>query len=641
MAEDFPAGLIDFNAGAQIASYQLEEEIGRGGMAVVYRARDVRLGRWVALKVLAQDYAQDEAFRQRFIRESRTAAAVDHPNIIPIFDAGEASGVLYIAMRYVAGQDVHSLLYRAGPLPAARALSIVSQVAAALDAAHACGLVHRDVKPANMLLGGVAENGRADHVYLSDFGISKQLNATTSLTLTGQVLGTLNYLAPEQIEGRQVDGRADAYALACAAFEMLAGAPPFRRDENMAVMWAQLNAPPPRLTSLRPDLPPAVDQVMGRALAKSPDARYPSCLAFSAALQQACGPALAAPDPTARPVPPPRAAAATSADPVPGPPPTPSDPASPGLGAPAPAGPADPASAGPPPGGLAGPASGGPTGPAPDVLAGPVADGPAYPASPGPANPSSGDMANPAPDVLAGPVADGPAYPGSRGPAYPSSDGPAYLASDILAGPVADGPAYPASGGLAGPPPAGLWRAGDSGRPPARQNPVPAGPGTTPMPVPGLPAAGPRGTTPPKRRGRGVAAVVACLVVLAAGGAAYAALRNSSFLKGTPATTGSSLQPGGGTGPVRTVRAYYSAITTHEYLRAWNLGGKNSGSTFSEFEAGLGTTRADRVIILGHIGDTVTARLLAVQTDGSVKHFMGKYVVQHGVIITFRVTQTS
>ena len=139
MAEDLPAGLIDFSAGAQIASYQLEEEIGRGGMAVVYRARDVRLGRLVALKVLAPDYAaQDESFRQRFIRESRTAAAVDHPNIIPIFDAGEAGGVLYIAMRYVAGQDVHGLLHSAGPLPVPRALGIVGQVASALDAAHAC-----------------------------------------------------------------------------------------------------------------------------------------------------------------------------------------------------------------------------------------------------------------------------------------------------------------------------------------------------------------------------------------------------------------------------------------------------------------------------------------------------------------------
>ena len=265
------------------------EEIGRGGMAVVYRARDVRLGRWVALKVLAGDLARDDAFRRRFIRESRAAAAVDHPNIIPIFDAGEAGGVLFIAMRYVGGQDVHSLLNRAGPLPPARAAGIVAQVASALDAAHACGLVHRDVKPANMLLGGLAEDGSEDHTYLSDFGISKTSQATTNLTLTGQVLGTLNYLAPEQIEGRPVDGRADAYSLACAAFEMLAGAPPFRRDQSLAVMWAQLSAPPPALTSARPDLPAGVDQVMFRGLAKAPEDRYPNCRAFAAALQEACG----------------------------------------------------------------------------------------------------------------------------------------------------------------------------------------------------------------------------------------------------------------------------------------------------------------------------------------------------------------
>ncbi|MGH3123187.1 MAG: protein kinase domain-containing protein, partial [Streptosporangiaceae bacterium] len=324
MAEDFPSGLADSGSPAsggpvpggpvpggpvpggpvpgspvagspvpgntgQIASYEMVEEIGRGGMAVVYRARDVRLGRWVALKVLGEDLARDEAFRRRFIRESRAAAAVDHPNIIPIFDAGEANGVLFIAMRYVGGQDVHSLLNRMGPLPPARATGIVTQVASALDAAHACGLVHRDVKPANMLLGGLAEDGSEDHVYLSDFGISKTSQATTNLTLTGQVLGTLNYLAPEQIEGRGVDGRADAYSLACAAFEMLAGGPPFRREQSLAVMWAQLSAPPPPLTSMRRDLPPAVDQVMARGLAKPPEDRYPSCRAFAAALQEACG----------------------------------------------------------------------------------------------------------------------------------------------------------------------------------------------------------------------------------------------------------------------------------------------------------------------------------------------------------------
>jgi serine/threonine protein kinase len=509
VAEDLPAGLIDFSAGAQIASYQLEEEIGRGGMAVVYRARDVRLGRLVALKVLAQDYAQDESFRQRFIRESRTAAAVDHPNIIPIFDAGEAGGVLYIAMRYVAGQDVHGLLHSAGPLPVARALGIVGQVASALDAAHACGLVHRDVKPANMLLGGVADTGRADHVYLSDFGISKQLNATSSLTMTGQVLGTLNYLAPEQIEGRQVDGRADGYALACTAFELLAGSPPFRRDENMAVMWAQLNAPPPKLTSLRPELPPAVDQVLARALAKPAADRYPTCLAFSAALQQACAPVL---DGTAR---------------VPGSPP------------------------------------------------------------PRPARPAAPTAADPAP------------APATASPGQPSA--------------------------LAG---------------------EPARPATTPMPV--LPAPGPARRPTPRKRRRALGAVVACVLALAAGGAAYAALHDSALRTGPPAaagSTGASAPPSGvapaPVTPVGTVQAYYAAISAHQYLRAWNLGGKNSGTTFSQFENGFTTTQADRVTIIDHAGNAVTARLSAVQTDGSVKNFLGKYLVENGVITKFFVTQLS
>jgi serine/threonine-protein kinase len=243
----------------------------------------------VALKILAPDLALDQVFRQRFIRESRAAAAVDHPNIIPIFDAGEADGVLFIAMRYVGGQDVRSLLDRFGALPAARAAGIVGQVASALDAAHACGLVHRDVKPANMLLNDPPERDAADHVYLSDFGVSKRSEATSHLTQTGQLVGTLDYLAPEQIEGRPVDARTDIYALACAAFEMLAGTPPFKRDQSMAVLWAQLSADPPALTSRRPDLPPAVDQVIAKALAKAPADRYDTCLGFASSLEAACG----------------------------------------------------------------------------------------------------------------------------------------------------------------------------------------------------------------------------------------------------------------------------------------------------------------------------------------------------------------
>jgi len=276
-------------AGSQIAGYQIEEQIGRGGMAVVYRASDPRLNRSVALKILAPELAGDSAFRQRFMREMRAAASVDHPHIVPVFDAGEADGVLYIAMRYVSGQDLRTLLDAEQALPAARVVHIIAQVASALDDAHARGLIHRDVKPGNMLIGTVAGSGQHDHVYLSDFGLSKPEVSGANLTLTGQFLGTLDYMAPEQAEGHQVDGRADLYSLACTAFEMLTGQPPFKRDQGFAVLWAQLSAPAPSLRALRPDLPPAVDEVMARAMAKSPADRYRTCTEFASALRAACG----------------------------------------------------------------------------------------------------------------------------------------------------------------------------------------------------------------------------------------------------------------------------------------------------------------------------------------------------------------
>jgi serine/threonine protein kinase len=282
------AAVAGFEVGSRVAGYRLEEQVGAGGMAVVFRARDERLGRLVALKILAPALAADEAFRQRFIGESRAAAAVDDPHIVPVFEAGEASGVLFIAMRYVPGGDVRALMRRAGVLPPGRAVWILSQVASALDAAHAAGLVHRDVKPANMLVD--ARAGRPDHVYLSDFGLSKgTLSTSVGLTGAGRFLGTANYISPEQIEGKPVDGRADEYALACAAFEMLTGVPPFRRDEPMAVMYAQLSEPPPPLTSRRPDLSPAADQVFARALAKAPADRYATCREFADALHAAFG----------------------------------------------------------------------------------------------------------------------------------------------------------------------------------------------------------------------------------------------------------------------------------------------------------------------------------------------------------------
>jgi serine/threonine protein kinase len=279
--------LAGFASGSRIAGYRLEEQIGQGGMAVVFRAQDERLQRQVALKVLSPALAADEAFRHRFIRESRSAAAVDDPHIIPVFEAGDADGVLFIAMRYVPGGDAGTLVHRQGPLPVARAATIISAVASALDAAHAAGLVHRDVKPANMLVD--ARPGRPDHVYLSDFGLTKGALSSASLTGTGHVLGTLNYCAPEQIQGRRVDARTDEYALACAVFALLTGEPPFPRDEGMAVLYAQLSMPPPRLTSRRTGLPPAVDDVVLQALAKAPEGRYASCGEFADALRMALG----------------------------------------------------------------------------------------------------------------------------------------------------------------------------------------------------------------------------------------------------------------------------------------------------------------------------------------------------------------
>ena len=279
--------VVSFAAGSRIAGYRLEEQIGRGGMAVVFRARDEQLGRLVALKILAPALAGDTGFRRRFISESRAAAAIDDPHIVPVFAAGEADGVLFIAMRYVGGGDAQSLLSREGPLPPARVAAIVSPVASALDAAHRAGLLHRDVKPSNMLMDVLP--GRPDHVYLSDFGVSKVVASTSGITRAGEVLGTLDYMSPEQIGGKTADGRADQYALACSAFELLAGAPPFRRGEPAAVMYAHLSEPPPRLTSGRPGLPRAVDGVLARALAKAPDDRYASCGQFADALRDALG----------------------------------------------------------------------------------------------------------------------------------------------------------------------------------------------------------------------------------------------------------------------------------------------------------------------------------------------------------------
>jgi len=287
MSQDAATSAGGFTVGSRVGRYLIEEQIGHGGMAAVFRARDDQLGRVVALKILAPALAADEAFRQRFVRESKAAAAVDDPHNIPLYEAGEANGVLFIAMRYVPGGDVRTLLFREGPLPPDRVAAIVSPVASALDAAHASGLVHRDVKPANMLLDSAP--GRPDHLYLSDFGLSKGAANSVGLTGTGLFLGTVDYAAPEQIEGRPVDGRTDQYALGCAAFEMLSGEPPFRRDHGLAVLAAHVTQSPPQLATMRPGLPAALDSVFAKVLAKSPGDRYRTCGEFSDALRTALG----------------------------------------------------------------------------------------------------------------------------------------------------------------------------------------------------------------------------------------------------------------------------------------------------------------------------------------------------------------
>jgi serine/threonine protein kinase len=287
VSHETSSSLGDLAPGARLAGYEVQEKVGSGGMAAVYRALDLGLGRLVALKVLAPDLAGDDIFRQRFIRESRAAARVEHPHIVPVFDAGEADGLLFIAMRYTERGDLRRLLEEEGTLAPVRAASITAQVASALDAAHAYGLVHRDVKPGNILLGDT-NGSEADYVYLSDFGLSKHSLNGSTLTATGQFFGTLDYVAPEQIQGQQVDGRADQYALACTVVEMLAGAPPFKRDKTVELMWAQLEAPPPWLSERRPDLPLAVDAVIRTALAKSPRDRFATCGEFAVALRSAC-----------------------------------------------------------------------------------------------------------------------------------------------------------------------------------------------------------------------------------------------------------------------------------------------------------------------------------------------------------------
>jgi serine/threonine-protein kinase len=287
LSDDYPVYRAGFQAGSRLAGYRLEEQVGAGGMAVVFRARDERLDRLVALKILAPAIAADPEFRRRFTAESRAAARVDDPHIIPVYEAAESGGVLFIAMRFVSGGDLRRVLRDEGPMQPGRAIELIAPVASALDAAHAAGLVHRDVKPANILVD--VRPGRPDHLYLSDFGIAKATLSSARLTEPGAWLGTPDYSPPEQIDGMAVDGRADQYSLACVAFQMLTGVVPFQRDRAMQVMLAHLQAPVPSLAARRPDLPAAADSVLAKAMAKAPEERFQSCGQFVGALREALG----------------------------------------------------------------------------------------------------------------------------------------------------------------------------------------------------------------------------------------------------------------------------------------------------------------------------------------------------------------
>ncbi|HVT68592.1 MAG TPA: serine/threonine-protein kinase, partial [Trebonia sp.] len=269
--------------GEVFAGYRLRSVLGRGGMSVVYQAENPRLGNVIALKVLPPDLARDSVFRTRFREESRIAASLNHPHVIPIHDFGSSNGLLYIAMRYVTGTDLRAMIAEQGRLAPGAAVHLLGQAALALDAAHRQGLVHRDVKPGNLLIERTTDNAAPDHVYLADFGITKQMAGRSGLTSAGLLLGTVHYVSPEQIQEHAVLGPADQYSLGCVLYECLTGQAPFELDSSQAILWAHVHEQPAQPTLLRPELPPEIDRVLARVLAKDPGERYATCRDFIAA----------------------------------------------------------------------------------------------------------------------------------------------------------------------------------------------------------------------------------------------------------------------------------------------------------------------------------------------------------------------
>jgi serine/threonine protein kinase len=269
--------------GSTFAGYEVESVVGAGGIGILYRARQLKLDRPVALKLVESDVARDPVVRERLRREARAVAALDHPNVVPLYEAGEDDGTVFIVTRWVEGTELGTLIHEKGPLEPGQAARTAAQIAAALEMAHEKGLVHRDVKPSNVILT------HEGHVYLTDFGLAKRAATAAGLTGADQMLGTVDYVAPEQIEGSEPDARGDIYSLGCVLFEMLTGEPPFAAQKGgMAKMWAQVNAEVPSVREHRPDVPAALEDVVRRAMAKAPDAR-PTAEAFRASVLAAVG----------------------------------------------------------------------------------------------------------------------------------------------------------------------------------------------------------------------------------------------------------------------------------------------------------------------------------------------------------------
>jgi serine/threonine-protein kinase len=278
--------LTEISVGDVVAGWTVERELGAGGMGRVYLARHPRLPRQDVLKVIAGDLAKDPSFRQRFLREADVVARLQHPHVVVVHDRGDYEDLLYIAMQYVPGGDLRRLLDASVRLGVARALTIAQQVASALDSAHAIGLVHRDVKPENVLLAATPDG--SDHAILADFGISRvETPSSPALTATGTFLATPGYAAPELVQGLPIDGRVDQYALACLIFEMLSGALPFPGESSMAALVAHVHTPPPNLSDVAPGLPRRLDEVLRRGLAKDPRQRYRTCGELVAAARTA------------------------------------------------------------------------------------------------------------------------------------------------------------------------------------------------------------------------------------------------------------------------------------------------------------------------------------------------------------------